>query len=75
MYRLNPAWEHAHDRFHTTLLAACRSKWLNRFAATLLSHTARYWHMSLRDDHSGYGRPRAAKCYNFGADVGQSHQL
>ncbi|MGU7782761.1 GntR family transcriptional regulator [Burkholderia sp. PU8-34] len=48
--RMNPAWERAHDNFHTTLLAGCRSKWLKHFAATLRAQTARYRHMSLRSE-------------------------
>ncbi|QBR01649.1 GntR family transcriptional regulator [Paraburkholderia pallida] len=50
--RMNPAWERAHDHFHTTLLAGCRSKWLKHFAATLRTQTARYRHMSLRSVHA-----------------------
>lgn len=50
--RMNPAWERAHDNFHTTLLAGCRSKWLKHFAATLRAQTARYRHMSLRSEHA-----------------------
>lgn len=50
--RMNPAWERAHDNFHTTLLAGCRSKWLKHFAATLRTQTARYRHMSLRNEHA-----------------------
>lgn len=51
--RMNPAWERAHDNFHTTLLAGCRSKWLKHFAATLRAQTARYRHMSLGNAHAG----------------------
>ncbi len=51
--RMNPAWERAHDNFHTTLLAGCRSKWLKHFAATLRAQTARYRHMSLGSAHAG----------------------
>jgi DNA-binding GntR family transcriptional regulator len=47
-----PAWERAHDNFHTVLLAGCRSKWLKHFAATLRTQTARYRHMSLRSLHA-----------------------
>ncbi|WP_035525094.1 GntR family transcriptional regulator [Paraburkholderia sacchari] len=50
--RMNPAWERAHDNFHSTLLAGCRSKWLKHFAATLRTQTARYRHMSLRSEHA-----------------------
>lgn len=49
---MNPAWERAHDNFHTTLLAGCRSKWLKQFAATLRTQTARYRHMSLGSQHA-----------------------
>ncbi|WP_322060151.1 GntR family transcriptional regulator [Paraburkholderia sp. J63] len=52
--RMNPAWEQAHHTFHVTLLACCRSDWLRRFAATLQNHTARYWHLLLRDGHAGH---------------------
>ncbi len=50
--RMNPAWERAHDNFHSMLLAGCRSKWLKHFAATLRTQTARYRHMSLRSEHA-----------------------
>lgn len=50
---MNPLWERAHDHFHTTLLAGCRSKWLKHFAATLRTQTARYRHMSLGNAHAG----------------------
>ncbi|CAE6822125.1 hypothetical protein R75483_06297 [Paraburkholderia domus] len=50
--RMNPAWERAHDNFHTTLLAGCRSRWLKHFAATLRTQTARYRHQSLRSQHA-----------------------
>ncbi|TCF96787.1 GntR family transcriptional regulator [Paraburkholderia strydomiana] len=50
--RMNPAWERAHNNFHTTLLAGCRSKWLKLFAATLRTQTTRYRHMSLRNEHA-----------------------
>ncbi|NPT55073.1 GntR family transcriptional regulator [Paraburkholderia elongata] len=46
--RMNPEWERAHDNFHATLLAGCRSKWLKHFAATLRTQSARYRHQSLR---------------------------
>ncbi len=51
--RMNPEWERAHDHFHATLLAGCRSKWLKHFAATLRTQTARYRHQSLRSQHAG----------------------
>lgn len=60
--RMNPTWERAHDNFHTTLLAGCRSKWLKQFAATLRTQTARYRHMSLRG-------PQADE-----RDVGKEHE-
>lgn len=60
--RMNPAWERAHDNFHTTLLAGCRSKWLKHFAATLRTQTARYRHMSLRSQHASE------------RDVGKEHE-
>lgn len=49
---MNPAWERAHENFHTTLLAGCRSKWLKHFAATLRVQTARYRHQSIRSPHA-----------------------
>lgn len=51
--RVNPAWERAHDNFHTTLLAGCLSKWLKHFATTLRAQTARYRHMSPSIEHPG----------------------
>lgn len=50
--RMNPDWERAHDHFHATLLAGCRSKWLKHFAATLRAQTTRYRHQSLRSQHA-----------------------
>jgi GntR family carbon starvation induced transcriptional regulator len=50
--RVNPMWERAHDKFHATLLAGCRSKWLKHFAATLRVQTARYRHQSIRNPHA-----------------------
>jgi GntR family transcriptional regulator, carbon starvation induced regulator len=60
--KMNPAWERAHDQFHETLLAGCRSRWLKLFAATLRTQTARYRHQSLRNE-------RAAE-----RDVGKEHE-
>ncbi|WP_322088666.1 GntR family transcriptional regulator [Burkholderia sp. BCC1999] len=60
--RMNPDWERAHDHFHSTLLAGCRSKWLKHFAATLRTQTARYRHQSLRSQHAGE------------RDVGREHE-
>lgn len=60
--RMNPDWERAHDHFHATLLAGCRSKWLKHFAATLRAQTARYRHQSLRSQHAGE------------RDVGREHE-
>lgn len=60
--KMNPAWERAHDLFHETLLAGCRSRWLKLFAATLRTQTARYRHQSLRHE-------RAAE-----RDVGKEHE-
>ncbi len=60
--RMNPDWERAHDHFHATLLAGCRSKWLKHFAATLRTQTARYRHQSLRSQHAGE------------RDVGREHE-
>lgn len=60
--RMNPAWERAHDHFHATLLAGCRSKWLKHFAATLRTQTARYRHQSLLSQRAGE------------RDVGREHE-
>ncbi|WP_322062385.1 GntR family transcriptional regulator [Paraburkholderia sp. J63] len=60
--RMNPAWERAHDNFHMVLLAGCRSKWLKHFAVTLRTQTARYRHMSLRNQHA------------IERDVGKEHE-
>ncbi|RQZ17201.1 FCD domain-containing protein [Burkholderia sp. Bp9031] len=60
--RMNPDWERAHDHFHATLLAGCRSKWLKHFAATLRTQTARYRHQSLRSQHASE------------RDVGREHE-
>ncbi|MEC5405658.1 FCD domain-containing protein [Paraburkholderia sp. MPAMCS5] len=50
--RMNPAWERAHEHFHTTLIAGCRSRWLKQFAATLRVQSARYRHQSIRSVHA-----------------------
>jgi GntR family carbon starvation induced transcriptional regulator len=50
--RVNPAWDLAHDKFHSTLLEGCRSKWLKRFAATLRIQTTRYRHQSIQAPHA-----------------------
>ncbi|BBQ03246.1 GntR family transcriptional regulator [Caballeronia zhejiangensis] len=50
--KMNPAWERAHEIFHTTLIAGCRSKWLKQFASTLRVQTARYRHQSIRSAHA-----------------------
>lgn len=60
--RLNPLWERAHENFHTTLLAGCRSKWLKNFATTLRIQSARYRHQSIRSQ-------RAPE-----RDIGQEHE-
>lgn len=38
-------WEAAHDRFHSALLAAARSKWLHRMDEQLVVHSERYRRM------------------------------
>ncbi|HTH96065.1 MAG TPA: FCD domain-containing protein [Stellaceae bacterium] len=35
-------WERRHDRFHTSLVAACGSKWLLHFCTVLSDHFQRY---------------------------------
>ena len=50
---LNPAWEDAHDAFHTTLLSACTSPWLLRLAAQLREHQARYRFLSVHEMEAG----------------------
>ncbi|QRG05378.1 FCD domain-containing protein [Xanthobacter dioxanivorans] len=35
-------WERRHDRFHTSLIAACESRWLLHFCATLSDQCQRY---------------------------------
>ncbi|MEP9353501.1 GntR family transcriptional regulator [Xanthobacter sp. KR7-65] len=35
-------WERRHDRFHTSLIAACESRWLLHFCATLSDQFQRY---------------------------------
>ncbi len=50
--RVNPTWDLAHDKFHSTLLEGCRSKWLKRFAATLRIQTIRYRDQSIQAPHA-----------------------
>lgn len=50
---LNPAWEVAHDAFHTTLLSACTSPWLLRLAALLRGHQARYRFLTVHEIEVG----------------------
>jgi GntR family carbon starvation induced transcriptional regulator len=40
--RINPEWEERHRAFHTSLIAACGSRWLIDFNATLFEQAARY---------------------------------
>ncbi|WP_341987493.1 FCD domain-containing protein [Azorhizobium sp. AG788] len=40
-------WERRHDRFHTSLIAACDSKWLLHFCATLSDQFQRYRRVSV----------------------------
>jgi GntR family transcriptional regulator, carbon starvation induced regulator len=44
---IDPAWERAHDEFHSTLVSGCQSAWLRRFSETLHDQTARYRHLSV----------------------------
>ncbi|TDQ27241.1 DNA-binding GntR family transcriptional regulator [Raoultella sp. BIGb0149] len=40
--QLDPAWEEAHEAFHSALLANCGSPWLLHFVDTLCDQTLRY---------------------------------
>jgi DNA-binding GntR family transcriptional regulator len=45
----NPEWETCHRAFHLTLIAACGSRWLIDFYATLLDRNARYRYLAFAD--------------------------
>jgi GntR family carbon starvation induced transcriptional regulator len=40
-------WAHAHREFHLSLIAACPSRWLQRFWLTLFDQAQRYRHLSV----------------------------
>lgn len=42
-------WAHAHREFHLSLIAACRSRWLQRFWLTLFDQAQRYRHLSVTE--------------------------
>jgi len=44
---INPAWERAHNEFHSTLVGGCQSVWMRRFSTILREQTARYRHLSV----------------------------
>jgi len=44
---LDMEWSRKHRRFHTALLAACRSVWTLRFCETLSDHAERYRRLSI----------------------------
>lgn len=46
--RINPEWEQRHQLFHASLIAACGSRWLIDFDATLFEQSARYRSLSAR---------------------------
>lgn len=51
-------WAHAHREFHLSLIAACKSRWLQRFWLILFDQAQRYRHLSVtqgatyRDDQA-----------------------
>jgi GntR family transcriptional regulator, carbon starvation induced regulator len=45
----NPEWETRHRAFHLALIAACGSRWLIDFYATLLDRNARYRYLAFAD--------------------------
>ena len=45
----NPEWETRHRAFHLALIAACGSRWLVDFYATLLDRNARYRYLAFAD--------------------------
>lgn len=55
---VSDAWTHAHREFHLSLIAACRSRWLQRFWSVLFDQAQRYRHLSVtqgatyRDDQA-----------------------
>ena len=45
----NPEWEARHRAFHLALIAACGSRWIIDFYATLLDRNARYRYLAFAD--------------------------
>lgn len=45
----NPEWEERHRAFHLTLIAACGSRWLIDFYATLMDRNTRYRYLAFAD--------------------------
>jgi GntR family transcriptional regulator, carbon starvation induced regulator len=45
----NPEWEERHRIFHLTLIAACGSRWLVDFYATLMDRNTRYRYLAFAD--------------------------
>jgi GntR family transcriptional regulator, carbon starvation induced regulator len=43
------AWAHAHREFHLSLIAACRSRWLQRFWLILFDQAQRYRQLSVTE--------------------------
>jgi len=44
---VSPDWEQRHREFHASLIAACGSRWLCDFSATLFDFADRYRHLSV----------------------------
>jgi GntR family carbon starvation induced transcriptional regulator len=45
----NPEWEERHRAFHLALIAACGSRWLVEFYATLMDKNTRYRYLAFAD--------------------------
>jgi len=57
---INPEWEKRHRAFHSTLIAACGSRWLIQLSETLFDCADRYRHISMKSSER--------------RDVGAEHQ-
>lgn len=55
---LSPEWYEEHRRYHATLVAACSSRWMSRFRATLHDQFERYCRISMALRHSTKAKDR-----------------
>ena len=70
----NPEWEERHRAFHVALIAACGSRWLIEFYATLMDRNTRYSYLAFADgleprDVEGEHRTIVAALFACDADL------